>query len=272
MDRAMSIQAFAHSLFILIVLLFPSAMSEEFDYDPSSPNAPPNWGNTWPLCRNGTRQSPINLFTANVVSGSGIQRNYQPANATLVTSEHDVMINWTENAGNIIINGTQYQLLQANWHSPSEHTINGISHGCVFPVSLRSFFLLLSEESRAFSLTLVDEDELHMVHRSLAGNIAVIGVLSRHGIPDSFISKIENELQVLAENQTREIPIGVVDPNDVAGITENVPPFTENVQWAQKELIRAAVDVAGDETFENDSPVQPRNGRPVKLCLDTNGY
>ncbi|KAG2371423.1 uncharacterized protein HKW66_Vig0215970 [Vigna angularis] len=64
---------------------------KEFDYDPSSPNGPSNWANTWPLCRDGTRQSPINLFTANVVLGSGIQRNYQPANATLVTSEHDVM-------------------------------------------------------------------------------------------------------------------------------------------------------------------------------------
>ncbi|BAT91984.1 hypothetical protein LR48_Vigan05g177500 [Vigna angularis] len=265
MDRAMSIQAFAHSLFILIVLLFPSAMSEEFDYDPSSPNGPSNWGNTWPLCRDGTRQSPINLFTANVVLGSGIQRNYQPANATIVTSEHDVMINWTENAGYITINGTQYNLLQAHWHSPSEHKINGIRYDL----------------------------ELHMVHRSLAGNIAVTGVVSRHGNPDSFISTIGDELQILAENQTREIPIGVVDPDDVTGITGNkyfryngsltVPPCNENVLWtvftgegktvsrAQKELIRAAVDGAGDETFENARPVQPRNARPVKLYLHTNG-
>ncbi|QCE09358.1 alpha carbonic anhydrase 7-like [Vigna unguiculata] len=267
MDRAMSIKAFAHSLFILIVLLFHPAMSEDFDYDPSSPNGPPNWGNTWPLCRDGTRQSPINLntVTSNVVFSSGIQRNYQPANATLVTSEHDVMINWTENAGNIIINGTQYQLLQAHWHSPSEHIINGIR----------------------FDL------ELHMVHRSSDAKLAVIGIPFKKGDPDNFVSTIKDDLQLLAENQTRTVALGSVDPEDVAGITGNkyfryngsltVPPCSENVLWtvftgegktvsrAQNKLIRAAVDGAGDETFENARPVQPRNGRPVKrYYLSTN--
>jgi len=68
--------------------------AEEFNYDPSSPNGPPNWGNTWPLCRDGRTQSPIDLriSRANVTYSSGIQRNYQPANATLLTSGHDVMV------------------------------------------------------------------------------------------------------------------------------------------------------------------------------------
>lgn len=34
-------------------------------------------------------------------------------------------LRWEGGAGHIKINGTQYQLNQAHWHSPSEHTING---------------------------------------------------------------------------------------------------------------------------------------------------
>ncbi|KAL9322755.1 hypothetical protein ACSQ67_010808 [Phaseolus vulgaris] len=252
------------SLFILIVLLFRPATSEEFNYDPSSPNGPPNWGNTWPLCRDGRTQSPIDLriSRANVTYSSGIQRNYQPANATLLTSGHDVMVNWTENAGHIIINGTQYYLLQGHWHSPSEHTISGIRYDL----------------------------ELHLVHRSSDARLAVTGILYKFGIRgDEFISTIEDDLKLMAENQTRVTQLGIVDPEDVAGITGNkyfryngsltVPPCSENVLWTvfikedkrvsrtQNRLIRAAVDGAGDETFMSARPVQPRNGRPVQLYL-----
>ncbi|KAG4980972.1 hypothetical protein JHK85_034930 [Glycine max] len=212
MERAMAIQLFAYSFFIVIVLLFPPAMCAEFNYDLSSPNGPLNWGNNpqWQLCKNGKNQSPINLqkLSADVEFISGIQRNYQPANATLISSEHDIMVNWTENAGHITINGTQYQLAQGHWHSPSEHRINGIRYDL----------------------------ELHMVHISSAGRLAVTGVLYKFGRPDDeFISK--------GRTASRE----------------------------QIKLLRAAVNGAGDETFENARPIQPRNGRPVKLYKDREG-
>uniref|UniRef100_A0A368UIJ9 Alpha-carbonic anhydrase domain-containing protein n=3 Tax=Glycine subgen. Soja TaxID=1462606 RepID=A0A368UIJ9_SOYBN len=199
MERAMAIQLFAYSFFIVIVLLFPPAMCAEFNYDLSSPNGPLNWGNNpqWQLCKNGKNQSPINLqkLSADVEFISGIQRNYQPANATLISSEHDIMI--------------------------------------------------------------------------------------------------EDDLQLMAENQTRTRALGIVDPEDVAGITGQkyfryngsltVPPCSEDVLWTvfikegrtasreQIKLLRAAVNGAGDETFENARPIQPRNGRPVKLYKDREG-
>ena len=73
-----------------------SSIAAEFNYDLSSPNGPLNWGNNpqWQLCKNGKNQSPINLqkLSADVEFISGIQRNYQPANATLISSEHDIMV------------------------------------------------------------------------------------------------------------------------------------------------------------------------------------
>ncbi|CAJ1955919.1 unnamed protein product [Sphenostylis stenocarpa] len=114
MDLAMAIQAFAH--FILIVLLFPAATSGEKYVK-------------FELCLHNVKHViDLRKHMADVVSNSRIQRNYQPANATLLSSDHDIMVNWTENAGYITINETQYQLLQGHWHSPSEHKINGMRY------------------------------------------------------------------------------------------------------------------------------------------------
>lgn len=36
-----------------------------------------------------------------------------------------LQLEWEGDAGSIRINGTEYALKQAHWHSPSEHSING---------------------------------------------------------------------------------------------------------------------------------------------------
>ncbi|KAL2332023.1 hypothetical protein Fmac_019604 [Flemingia macrophylla] len=213
---------------------------EEYNYDLLSNKGPLNWGNIkeeWHLCKNGTRQSPINLQENRAIvvfNSSGIQRNYRPANANLLSTDHDIMVNWTENAGYILINGTQYQLVQCHWHSPSEHTINGIRYDL----------------------------ELHLVHRSLNA-VAVIGLLYHTGNPDQFLSTIEDDLTLMAANITNVTHLGIVDPEQIAGLTSNkyfryngsltTPPCSENVTWTvftqqktagreQIKLLRAAVN------------------------------
>nr|KYP50034.1 hypothetical protein KK1_028189 [Cajanus cajan] len=176
------------------------------------------------------------------------------------------MVNWTENAGYIIINGTQYQLIQCHWHSPSEHTINGIRYDL----------------------------ELHLVHISSNENIAVIGLLYETGNQDQFISTIEDDLRLMAANITNITQLGVVDPEQIAGITGDkyfryngsltVPPCHENVTWTvytkqnktagreQIKLLQAAVN--GDETYTNSRPLQQLNNRSVLLYVpkDREGY
>jgi carbonic anhydrase len=64
--------------------------------------------------------------------------------------------------GSITVNGKVYELDKMHWHMPSEHTINGQR----YPL------------------------EVHLVHKSGAGDLAVIGILYQYGAPDSFYFQV----------------------------------------------------------------------------------
>uniref|UniRef100_A0A2N9GU36 Carbonic anhydrase n=1 Tax=Fagus sylvatica TaxID=28930 RepID=A0A2N9GU36_FAGSY len=136
-----------------------------------------------------TMQSPIDMLNerVEVVSHLGrLKRNYKPSYATLKNRGHDMMMKWEGGAGYIQINDTQYVLQQCHWHSPSEHTING----------------------RRFDL------EVHMVHESSDGKIAVVGIMYKIGRPDSFLSSMMDHLAAITDTTEAENEVGVVDPRE----------------------------------------------------------
>uniref|UniRef100_A0A1J3EPU2 Carbonic anhydrase n=1 Tax=Noccaea caerulescens TaxID=107243 RepID=A0A1J3EPU2_NOCCA len=231
----------------------------EFSYEMNKENGPEKWGTLkpeWELCGKGEMQSPIDIMNERVriVSHLGrLTRDYKPSNATLKNRGHDMMLRFGEGSS-IKINGTQYQLLQLHWHSPSEHTING----------------------RRFAL------ELHMVHESINGSTAVVTVLYKIGRPDSFVGLLENKLSAFTDQNETEINIGMINPKKikigsrkyyryVGSLT--TPPCTQNVTWTvvkkvrtvtknQVRLLRVAVN---DDLDSNARPVQRTNTRVVKL-------
>ncbi|KAG5404073.1 hypothetical protein IGI04_010192 [Brassica rapa subsp. trilocularis] len=162
-------------LFILLTIISCSNAQREvedeseFSYEGNQENGPEKWGKLkpeWKMCGKGEMQSPIDLMNKRVkiVSHLGrLTRDYKPANATLRNRGHDMMVRFEEGPGSIKINNIEYQLHQLHWHSPSEHTING----------------------RRFAL------ELHMVHESINGSMAVVTVLYKIGRPDSFLSLVK---------------------------------------------------------------------------------
>ncbi|GMN39728.1 hypothetical protein TIFTF001_008960 [Ficus carica] len=141
------------------------------------------------MCSNGTMQSPIDLFDLRVQAVSQlekIRKSYKPSTATLKNRGHDIMLKWRSGAAGFIeINRTRYLLQQCHWHSPSEHTVNG----------------------RRFDL------ELHIVHQSRTGQIAVIGIMYRIGMSDSFLSAMASRIRAIANSTKQERTVaGVVDP------------------------------------------------------------
>ncbi|KAF3616292.1 Alpha carbonic anhydrase 7 [Capsicum annuum] len=242
-------------LFLSIAFLARSAEVDderEFSYGEKSENGPANWGKIhpeWRTCNTGKLQSPIDLLNkrVEVVSDLGIlKKYYKPSNATLLNRGHDMMLRWEGSAGYLKINGTQYQLKQVHWHTPSEHTIDG----------------------KRFSL------EAHLVHESNDGKTAVIGIIYKIGRPDSFLSMIETDLKALASAKGVEKAIGTINPKQIkldgkkyyryiGSLT--TPPCTEDVVWTidrkvktvtkrQMKLIRDAVH----DRWRDSEDIDPR--------------
>ncbi|KAL5546071.1 hypothetical protein UlMin_005758 [Ulmus minor] len=276
-SQSKPISSFSCFLVIFVILFSHSRLvtaqevedEREFDYMKGSEKGPNHWGDlhkNWSACKNGDMQSPIDLSNQRVkiIPKLGqLRRNYKPSNATIKNRGHDISLQWIgNNAGSIKINGTEYFLQQAHWHSPSEHTING----------------------RRYDM------EMHLVHlspdQSLKNKIAVVGVLYKIGHPDSFLSKLMEDISSMTDEKIERTK-GVIDPTEIKVRGKNwyrymgsltVPPCTEGVIWTinkkirtvsrgQVELLRTAVH---DYAEENARPVQPLNQRDIHLITGQN--
>ncbi|XP_071690363.1 alpha carbonic anhydrase 7-like [Rutidosis leptorrhynchoides] len=257
-----------HSLLfaLFIILYLPFAISQEVDdeheftYDVNSLTGPYHWGEIrpeWNMCSKGDLQSPIDLLHKRVQTTSALgklDRDYKPANSTLINRGHDMMLEWIGGAGHIHIDGTEYRLNQLHWHAPSEHTING----------------------RRFNL------ELHLVHQSEDGKIAVIGIMYKIGRPDSLLSLMEPYFKALAAIKDVKTNVGIIDPRHIkigsrkyyrymGSLT--TPPCLQNVTWTivhkvrtiSREQVHAIRDAVHDDAEVNARPLQPLNNRWLKL-------
>ncbi|KAL3531993.1 hypothetical protein ACH5RR_005514 [Cinchona calisaya] len=255
---------------VLIVLLFDATSTNaqevederEFDYAEGSKKGPRRWGELkkeWAACSNGGLQSPIDMSNERVqIISKPEKRNYKPTNATVTNRGHDISLQWGGDAGSIFINGSEYPLRQAHWHSPSEHTING----------------------RRYDL------ELHMVHintnPNLKNKIAVIGILYKIGKPDEFLSKLMSNISTMIDKKDEQRNLEIVDPREIEIHSKRyyrymgsltVPPCTEGVIWTinrkvrtvsrdQVKLLREAVH---DYAERNARPLQQHNNREIYL-------
>ncbi|KAB2098239.1 hypothetical protein ES319_A01G225400v1 [Gossypium barbadense] len=262
-----TIPAFIHVLLIFSALFHSHSTSvsaqevedeKEFSYSEESGKGPSQWGNIkkeWSDCKTGKIQSPIDILSrkAKVIKNPGrLEMLYKPTELIL-------QIHWLKSAGSIKINGTEYFLQQAHWHSPSEHAIDG----------------------RRYAL------EVHLVHQAkdpkVKHNLAVVGLLYKYGKPDAFLSKLLGNISA-TNGQIHEKPLGFVDPTHIdirmggkayyryiGSLT--VPPCTEGVIWSvqkqvkqvSKEQVHAIRVLVHDKAEENARPVQPLNQREVEL-------
>ncbi|XP_022745507.1 alpha carbonic anhydrase 7-like [Durio zibethinus] len=258
-------------IFAVVFLSYSASVSaqevedeREFDYLESSGKGPKQWGDLkkeWAACKNGSLQSPIDMSSrrVKVIRKSGeLKKRYKPCHAIAKNRGHDISLEWLNcDAGSIKINGTEFFLQQAHWHSPSEHTING----------------------RRYAL------ELHMVHQSkddkMKNNLAVIGLLYKFGAPDAFLPQLISNITSMADNE-KEKEMGVIDPSLIkmggkkyyrymGSLT--VPPCTEGVIWTLNKKIRtvsrgqvqALRKAVHDYAKSNARPVQPLNHRQIEL-------
>ena len=214
---------------------------------------PDRWGDLAPAnkpCNVGLQQSPIDLAGAVSASVAAPIPKWIPVHGgTVLNNGHTLQVN-TEGAGGIRLAGTEYALKQFHFHHPSEHTIDGKS----FPL------------------------EIHFVHATPDGELAVIGVMVEEGDANPALDPIWSTAPV-KEGETAMV--ATIDPMmfmpSKVGVFRyegslTTPPCSETVHWTvmSAPITASAGQLAAFASLfpMNARPVQPLNRRYI---LKTSG-
>ena len=209
-----------------------------------------SWGTLDPAyatCSKGVAQSPIDLGATKKSDLPDLDMSYKAVAGTIVDNGHTIQID-VKSGAKMKLDGTEYELAQFHFHGPAEHTVGG----------------------RTFPL------ELHLVHKSSAGKLAVIGVLVTSGEENPAFASVLSNLPS-AENVGKAI--GEIDPSKLLPSLRatyrytgslTTPPCTEGVAWnvmAQPiSMSKAQLDTLTKAFHEpNNRPVQPQGSRDVLL-------
>ncbi|WP_159566127.1 carbonic anhydrase [Budvicia diplopodorum] len=190
-------------------------------------------------------QSPVNLTGAVKASLKPFHVSYKAGAETLVNNGHTLQVNYAKGSS-LEVDGIPFELKQFHFHSPSENQINGKT----YPM------------------------EIHFVHASEKGALAVLAVMVKEGKENAALAKLWKEIpksgtEVKLDqsiNAKELMPANMHYYRFSGSLT--TPPCTEGVRWlvmkapitASKSQIDAFQALMG---HPNNRPVQPINAREV---------
>jgi carbonic anhydrase len=148
-------------------------------------------------------------------------------------------------SGHVTVAGTRYDLVQFHFHTPSEHQFGG----------------------RNTPL------EMHLVHRSAAGKLLVVGVplvVGSHSVVDDVLAKLSPEcgdpVDIEPIDLNRLLPAYSSETLHYTG-SLTTAPFTEGVEWyltsPQCVSAETIARFKGLFTAGNARATQPLNGRTL---------
>lgn len=235
----------------------PAPADPEWHYEGA--RGPANWGTlsqSFAACGEGRAQSPVDIVTA--VAGSvtrPVELRVRPAALKIahhthvadgINNGHTIQINYP-GGDTLTLGEDAYALVQYHFHNPSEHTVDG-RHSPM---------------------------EMHLVHRSTSGMLAVVAVLIQEGVQNAAFEPIWSNLP---KQKGQEAHYPSVDV-DVDALLPSVrtsyrydgslttPPCSEGVRWivmatpihlSPKQIGAFTALVRG-----NNRPTQPLHGRVV---------
>ena len=161
--------------------------SPEHTWDYGASRGPSHWGELEPEfapCKNGHRQSPINIHDALKADLPAIQFDYKSSPLNIIDNGHTIMINYSPGSS-ITVGGKRYELKQFHFHRPSEEKINGKRYDMA----------------------------VHLVHVDEKGNAAVVAILLEKGEGNDLIGRLWKDLpkekgKVESEKMSRSMLIG----------------------------------------------------------------
>ena len=255
--RVARVGARAGVSFLLCAMPFAASLGDEhgaphWGYGPH--NGPERWSKLSPdyaTCSIGKAQTPVDLVpTARAAAPADaaapvLELGRGERALTVLDNGHTIQV---ADAGGskLTLDGVRYELAQFHFHDPSEHTIGGRS----YPM------------------------EMHLVHKSADGRLAVVGVLIEQGPENAALAPLFRALPAKAGDQTElkvALDLSQALPRErralryVGSLT--TPPCSEGVQWVvleqpitlSREQIASFTAIIGDD----HRPVQPLNDRVV---------
>lgn len=202
-------------------------------------DGPAHWGelsSRYSVCAAGTQQSPIDLTAAVSARLAPVEVAYKAIRPRVVNNGHTIQVNCDPGSG-IHLDGEAYALLQFHFHHPSEHLIDG--------------------KSRAM--------EVHFVHQSKKGGLAVLGVMIRPGAENRVLAPIWAAMpQKAGPEVAAPGPVNQVDLLPGGGIYRyqgslTTPPCSEIVVWT---VYKRSVE-ASPAQIAAFSKLFPMNARPA---------
>lgn len=201
---------------------------------------PASWGTLtedFGLCAIGQEQSPVNLTRAIRAEAEAVQLFWNAAaDWTVSNNGHTIQVS-TKNGGLMTVDGTDFELAQFHFHTPSEHAIDG----------------------RRSPM------EVHFVHKSASGALAVVGVMIEGGGTNGLFEAI----MAAAPALEGEAGVGVRDPGGLlpsqAGFYRyqgslTTPPCSETVLWT---VMKEPVQVS-ERQIQAFRQIFAMNARPLQ--------
>jgi len=203
------------------------------------------------VCGEGRAQSPIDITDAIPSSLAHPQFFYKNMPLRIRNTGHTIQVAG-DSTGFMQVGTSRYELVEFHFHRPSGHKLNGKSY----------------------------DMELHLVHRGLDGERAVVGVFMEISERDNpVISKIWDYLPA-DEREEHLVDQVLINPAELLPSNRSfyhysgsltTPPCSEGTKWyIMKHPIKVSEErVARFSSLYrvNARPVQPSNGRVIQSSI-----
>lgn len=193
------------------------------------------------LCGTGKEQSPIDVPKETAKGTATYVFNYTETEFTGTGNGHTIQFTPTkDNQNSVVLNGEVFKLVQFHFHNPSEHQVGGV----MYPM------------------------EVHFVHKSDAGKLAVVGaVIEASETPTLTGFWKENDSKATI---TKQLNLGSIIQGGGKHYKGSLttPPCSEGVEWLvldqhqtmKQEEMNMYRQLLGGET---NRPVEPINNREI---------
>ncbi len=229
-------------------LCLSSTLYADSHWGYSHQNAPSHWASLdqkYQACA-GFNQSPINISQTTKSQLERLKLNYTSTSKSIVNNGHTIQVDFNE--GNVLeLDGKKFNLKQFHLHSPSENTIQGKS----YPM------------------------EMHLVHASDQGELAVIAIMYEQGVENQKLVNLWQNLPkkagtVFYPQQQEAAQSFIPDKLDYYRFNGSLttPPCTEGVRWIVLKDIQQASALQIKSFTEvlsepNNRPIQSINARVI---------